>query len=125
MAAKPGARAAPADTGLTPEEADLFARLKARRLEIALDRHIPVFTILTDAVLRQLAVERPRTVEAFAVLNGVGPAKTRDWAGTFLAIVREEAGEDDGDAVLDEGVDLEGYGDDVGLDGSPNGFGNE
>jgi len=88
-------QAAPADTGLTPEETDIFSRLKARRLEIAFDKHIPAFTILSDAVLRQLAIEKPQTVEAFAGLNGVGPTKIRDWAETFLAIINEEADEDE------------------------------
>ena len=110
-APKARARTAPADAGLTSAEADLFARLKARRLEIALDRHIPAFTILTDAVLRQLVVERPRTVAAFGALNGVGPAKTRDWARTFLAIVNEEVGEND---MPDGGHDQEGYDVDMG-----------
>lgn len=126
-AAKTKARAVPmdhvgADTGLTVDESEVFARLKKRRLEIARERNAPAYTILTDAVLRQLAIEKPRTIEAFAALNGVGPAKTRDWAETFLAIIKEDVGEDDGDTMLDDGVDMEGCGDDVSLDGPPGGF---
>lgn len=119
VAAKARARAAPADSGMTAAEAALFARLKARRLEFARERKAPAYTILTDAVLRQLAVERPRTVEAFAALNGVGPAKTRDWAETFLAIVREDGGEGE---VFDDEVDANGYGDDADEIMDPDGF---
>ena len=106
---------------MTAAEAALFARLKARRLEIARERNAPAYTILTDAVLRQLAVETPRTVEAFAALNGVGPAKTRDWAETFLAIVNEEDGEGE---VFDDEVDVGGYGD-ADEAGYMDGFGDE
>lgn len=118
-APKARARATPADSGMTAAEAALFARLKARRLEIARERNAPAYTILTDAVLRQLAVETPRTEEAFAELNGVGPAKTRDWAETFLAIVNEEEGEGE---VFDGGVDAESYGDDVDVNAYMDGF---
>ena len=113
------ARTAPTDSGMTAAEAALFARLKARRLEIARERNAPAYTILTDAVLRQLAVETPRTEEAFAELNGVGPAKTRDWAETFLAIVNEEDGQGE---VFDGGVDAESYGDDVDVNAYMDGF---
>ena len=119
-APKARARVAPADSGMTAAEAALFARLKARRLEIARERNAPAYTILTDAVLRQLAVETPRTEETFAALNGVGPAKTRDWAETFLAIVNEEDGEGE---VFYDGADADGY--DADEAGYMDGFGDE
>ena len=119
-APKARARATPADSGMTAAEAALFARLKARRLEIARERNAPAYTILTDAVLRQLAVETPRTEETFAALNGVGPAKTRDWAETFLAIVNEEDGEGE---VFYDGADADGY--DADEAGYMDGFGDE
>lgn len=49
-----------------------------------------------------------RQREAFAALNGVGPAKTRDWAETFLAIVNEEDGEGE---VFYDGADADDYDD--------------
>ena len=95
--AKANAKTTPVETGLSLDDAELFSRLKAKRLEIARQSKSPAFTILTDAVLLQLATLRPQTKVEFGALNGVGPSKVKKWADIFLVIVNEpneKAGEE-------------------------------
>jgi len=72
------------DAGLDPETADLLAALKALRFSLAKKRAVPAFVIFSDRTLVEMAQKRPRTLEEFARITGVGQAKARDFSRIFL-----------------------------------------
>lgn len=63
---------------LTPEEIGLRERLTVLRRELAVERNLPEWTLFGDPVLRDLARERPQTIEALKNVAGLGEAKVRD-----------------------------------------------
>ena len=79
-------RERPDDT-LTDDQANLLARLKALRLELAKERGVPAYVVFHDRSLIDMARRRPRTREAFAEINGVGAAKLEQFAAPFLAAI--------------------------------------
>ena len=86
--AGPRPRAAPADERpLTDDETALLGALKALRLRIARERGVPAYVVFSDRSLIDMARRRPRTVEDFAEVHGVGAAKRKDFAGPFLAAI--------------------------------------
>ena len=60
-----------ADLAAMPDKS-IMARLKAWRLDIARGHGIPAFRILTDKSIRQIAIEKPATIEALGRISGVG-----------------------------------------------------
>jgi ATP-dependent DNA helicase RecQ len=67
---------------------DLFERLRALRLEIARSRGVPPYVVFHDTTLRELARLKPRTLEAFRGVYGIGERKAADLAEAFLAVIR-------------------------------------
>jgi len=73
------------------EAADpLLIRLKELRKRLADAKGIPAYLVFSDAVLIQLATERPTTEEAFLEINGIGPKKLVQYGTDFLALLRED-----------------------------------
>ncbi|MBX3490013.1 DNA helicase RecQ [Parvibaculum sp.] len=73
---------------MSDEAAGLLAALKELRLRLARERQVPAYVIFSDRTLADMAAKQPRTEDEFAVVNGVGAAKLRDFAGIFLATIR-------------------------------------
>jgi ATP-dependent DNA helicase RecQ len=67
----------------------LFDRLRSLRRELAAARGVPPYVIFSDATLLELAGRRPRTLEEFATVKGVGERKLADLGTTFLAAINE------------------------------------
>ena len=87
-AAGPRPRAARADDQpLTGDEAALLGVLKELRLRLARERGVPAYVVFSDRSLIDMAQRRPRTVEDFAEVHGVGAAKRKDFAAPFLAAI--------------------------------------
>jgi ATP-dependent DNA helicase RecQ len=76
-------RAAPASDG--PYDADLFRALRELRTAIAAERDVPAYVVFSDAVLRSMARERPRTPAQLLGISGVGEKKLADFGQRFLA----------------------------------------
>jgi len=53
----------------------LFEALRAWRLEEAHSHEVPPYVIFHDSVLRAIAAQQPRTLEALAEIKGIGPVK--------------------------------------------------
>jgi ATP-dependent DNA helicase RecQ len=90
-----GGSAAPApaqDLVLGPEEAALFAALKAVRGEIARAEQVPAYVVFPDRTLAEFALRRPRTLSAMGEVRGVGPAKLEKYGTRFLAALRAAEG---------------------------------
>jgi ATP-dependent DNA helicase RecQ len=77
------------ETVIGPEDAGLFAALKALRGSIAREEQVPAYVVFTDRTLAEMAVRRPRTLGAMGDIRGVGPAKLEKYGPKFLAAVRE------------------------------------
>jgi len=67
--------------------AELFARLRKARAEIAREQGVPAYVILHDSTLRAMAQARPSTLEALARLPGVGKAKLDRYGAAFLKVI--------------------------------------
>jgi ATP-dependent DNA helicase RecQ len=48
---------------------------------------VPPYVIFSDATLLELAARKPRTLEEFATVKGVGEKKLADLGETFLAAI--------------------------------------
>jgi ATP-dependent DNA helicase RecQ len=83
-------RAAAADS-LLGDAAALFERLRALRKQLADERRVPPYVVFSDATLRQLAAERPRTPVQLLRINGIGERKAADYGGAFLGLIAEFA----------------------------------
>jgi ATP-dependent DNA helicase RecQ len=69
---------------------DLFAVLRALRREIAAERDVPPYVVFSDAVLRAMAREVPRTPAQLRSISGVGEKKLADFGARFLAAIAEK-----------------------------------
>jgi ATP-dependent DNA helicase RecQ len=74
-------------------DAALLAALKSVRLRLARERQVPAFVIFSDRTLIDMAERRPRDLNAFAAVNGVGAVKLRDFGRIFLAAIATHLGE--------------------------------
>ena len=69
------------DAAIDPE---LFERLIALRRSIAAQDGLPPFTVFTKRTLRRIATVKPRTEQAFGMLEGVSARKKKKYATLFL-----------------------------------------
>ncbi|MCY4351443.1 MAG: DNA helicase RecQ [Thiotrichales bacterium] len=74
-------------TALGPEHQTLFDALRDRRRELARAQGVPPYVIFHDATLEAMAEQRPRTLEAFAALPGVGEKKLERYGTTFIEAI--------------------------------------
>ena len=70
-------------------DAALLATLKALRLRLAKERQVPAYVIFSDRTLIDMAERRPRDLDAFAEVNGVGAAKLKEFGEMFLSAIAE------------------------------------
>jgi len=70
---------------------DLFRRLRAVRKDLADTRDVPAFVIFSDAVLRAMAREIPRTLAQMRSISGVGDKKLADFGELFLNAIAEHS----------------------------------
>ncbi len=76
------------DRGAVAYDADpLFEALRATRRALAAEAGVPPYVIFHDAVLRDIAAERPLTRGALANISGVGTAKLDRYGAAFLATI--------------------------------------
>ena len=85
-AAKAAKEVVPEDP-LTAEQEALLAELKELRLKLAKQRRVPAYIIFSDRSLADMARRAPRSAEEFAQVHGVGAAKLKDFAETFLVAI--------------------------------------
>ncbi|WP_292368543.1 DNA helicase RecQ [Mesorhizobium sp.] len=87
------ARSAQGAAGTEDLDAALLGALKALRLRLAKERQVPAYVVFSDRTLIDMAERRPRNLDAFTQVNGVGEAKLREFGEIFLsAIAAYEAG---------------------------------
>jgi ATP-dependent DNA helicase RecQ len=67
-----------------PYDADVFRGLRDLRKELADERDVPAYVVFSDAVLRAMARELPRTPAQLRGISGVGEKKLADFGSRFL-----------------------------------------
>ena len=72
--------------GADPE---LFERLRALRKSLADAEGVPAYIVFSDVVLRQMAEEKPQTLEGMLALSGVGPVKLERYGAAFLKVLQD------------------------------------
>jgi ATP-dependent DNA helicase RecQ len=84
-----GQAAAPqlAASDLSPEDEELFERLRAWRKTAAAAQGIPAYTVFHDATLRSIAVARPASLPELSGINGVGEAKLAKYGEQILGLL--------------------------------------
>jgi ATP-dependent DNA helicase RecQ len=94
--------AAPADAGRADElgEADpkLLDALRRWRHTRAGRAGVPLYQIVSNATLEELARRRPDSAEALLAIRGIGPAKVASFGGELLAVL---TGQSAGDPAAD------------------------
>ena len=73
----------------TPEQAELYGKLKALRNALAKEASIPAYCVFRDKVLIDLARERPTSRRDLLRIDGMGPGKVAKYGEAFLAVLRE------------------------------------
>jgi ATP-dependent DNA helicase RecQ len=71
----------------TGVDEQLFARLRALRLEIARARGVPPYVVFHDSTLRELARLRPRTASELLDVPGIGERKAEVYGELVLQVI--------------------------------------
>ena len=74
--------------GADPQADKLLARLKTLRSRLAGERRVPAYVIFSDRSLIDMAMKRPKTLDEFGGVHGVGAAKLGEFGRVFLAEIR-------------------------------------
>lgn len=79
-------------TGLSvlPQDLALFNALRGLRAELAREQNVPAFVIFHDSTLRNIAEQRPTSVDALGRVGGIGGTKLARYGDSLVEIVREE-----------------------------------
>ena len=69
----------------------LWDALRQRRRELAQSQGVPPYVIFHDAALREMVEHRPRTLEDFARISGVGETKLQRYGNDFIDVIHRHA----------------------------------
>jgi ATP-dependent DNA helicase RecQ len=69
----------------------LFDALRAYRLKRAAASGVPPYVVASDRTLREIAAQRPRTIDELHLIHGIGPAKAKRFGKGLLEVVAEGA----------------------------------
>ena len=78
---------------VSEEDAPLLSALKAKRRALAETAGVPPYIIFNDAALIEMAQKRPKTLDDFAAINGVGAKKLANYGDAFLEVIAGAAPE--------------------------------
>ena len=87
--AKPRAADTYDDVVMGAAEERLLAALKTVRIAIAREEQVPAYIVFSDRTLAELAVRRPRSLNALQNVRGVGPMKLERYGERFLAAISQ------------------------------------
>ena len=82
--AKPRSAESSDDLVMGAAEERLLAALKTVRTTIAREEQVPAYIVFSDRTLAELAVSRPRSLNALQNVRGVGPMKLEKYGRRFL-----------------------------------------
>lgn len=70
-------------------EGSLFERLRQLRKRLADEQGYPPYIVLSDQSLHELASVKPRTMEQFGLIHGIGEYKRKKYGEIFLKEIRK------------------------------------
>ena len=73
-----------------PQDLALFNALRGLRGELAREQNVPAFVIFHDSTLRNIAEQRPTTLDELARIGGIGGSKLARYGPRIVEIVREQ-----------------------------------
>jgi ATP-dependent DNA helicase RecQ len=82
-----GRKRIPAPAADGPYNAEVFRALRDLRKELADERDVPAYVVFSDAVLRSMARDLPRTAAQLRAISGVGEKKLADFGARFLEAI--------------------------------------
>lgn len=68
-------------------EQDLFAKLKAKRMEIAIAQKVPPYVILHDKTLLEIIKTMPKNLQEMSKISGFGEVKLKKYGDIFLNLL--------------------------------------
>lgn len=71
----------------SPADEDMFAKLRAKRLDIAKQLNLPPYIIFHDSTLMEMAKIKPQSHNDMLAINGVGESKLARYGDEFLAVL--------------------------------------
>ncbi|MDR2417701.1 MAG: DNA helicase RecQ [Treponema sp.] len=69
----------------------LFVKLRELRSRLAKEAHVPSYIIFPDASLRDMSRKKPRTLDQFKDITGVGLVKMGKYGELFTRLIREHS----------------------------------
>lgn len=66
---------------------DLWQTLKNKRLELAREQGVPPYVIFHDSSLIEIHQRKPKTLDEFAGISGVGQSKLQRYGATFVELI--------------------------------------
>ena len=97
-AAKPVKKTEERILGPAPDDA-LWRALRTKRLDLAREQSVPPYVIFHDSSLIEIHHRKPRSLEEFATISGVGKSKLDRYGEIFIALVAAHVGD-----YVEEGV---------------------
>jgi ATP-dependent DNA helicase RecQ len=79
----------PPDVALSEAGEARFTALRQWRSTVAREHNLPAYVVFHDATLLQMAQRAPATLDALAVISGVGAKKLDAYGGAILRVLRE------------------------------------
>ena len=70
-----------------PEDERLWEALREERLKFSREQNVPPYVIFHDATLLEMLKRRPKDLDAFANISGVGANKLARYGKAFLAVL--------------------------------------
>lgn len=74
-------------TILSPEEFEIFSRLRQLRKDLAQSEAVPVYALFTNEQLAQMVQRRCRSNSDIAAIEGIGDSKIEKYADRLLPIL--------------------------------------
>jgi len=83
---KPVKTVAEVATDFSPE---LYESLRQKREELGTEQGIPLFLVLSNRTLREMAASVPKSMAELLQVHGIGPAKMERYGQDFLDVILE------------------------------------
>lgn len=74
---------------LSPEDFEVFARLRTLRKQLSEEDGVPLFALFTNAQLAEISKRRMQTLAELKKISGIGDAKIAKYGEKVLAVVKE------------------------------------
>jgi ATP-dependent DNA helicase RecQ len=88
-------------------DAGLFETLRKLRRTLATERRVPPYVIFSDVTLREMARLKPRSLNEFKRIKGIGERKLRDLCPQFMETINQYGLEGDLQAEYEESLEAD------------------